>query len=100
MRQRLVFWMMVACCAAAPLLAVTGALAEDAQRAMAAPAPAVESPDEDCDDQDERCGDMDGDGVLDASSSSSPRSTVSICGLPQKSKRVCKSLPHKGFSSL
>lgn len=28
------------------------------------------------------------------------RSTASICGLPQKSKRVCKSLPHKDFSSL
>lgn len=28
------------------------------------------------------------------------RSTASFCGLPQKSKRVCKSLPHKDFSSL
>ncbi|MBM3105533.1 hypothetical protein IIE18_10315 [Pseudomonas sp. V1] len=28
------------------------------------------------------------------------RSTASFCGLPQKSKRVCKSLPHKDFFSL
>lgn len=30
----------------------------------------------------------------------STRSTASFCGLPQKSKRVCKSLPHNDFSSL
>lgn len=28
------------------------------------------------------------------------RSIASFCGLPQKSKRVCNSLPHKDFSSL
>src|SRR5690606_32710833 len=83
MKQRLVYWMRVACCAAAPLLAVTGALAEDAQRAMAAPATAVESPAEDCDDQDERCGNMDGDGVLDATSSSSASPDLSSSSLHQ-----------------
>ena len=69
MKQRLVLGLTVVCCAA-PLLAA-GAWAEEMQRGAVAPAAAVAAPGGDCDDQD-RCGDPDGDGALDGSARASP----------------------------